>query len=162
MQTRKELTRAYDDRSLYPRLPDWVVDWVVYILAGHAGIAGADYLDGVAILPVETSTYEFVVPRIVWGTTLIVASLLTIAGLALSRWRAFIFGCLFLATIYSGKAAAGITWLIHFGWPPDAWRYVTIYLALALVWALVAYGTRISLVAQTRDKEAVTTAVDKG
>lgn len=160
MKTRKELTRAYDDRSLYPRLPDWVVDWIVYILAGHATIAGLDYLNGVIILPIEPSIYEAVIPHFVWGITLVIAGVLTVGGLALSRWRAFVFGCLFLTTIYAGKAVAGFVWILHVGWPPDAWRYVTIYLALALVWALVAYGTRISLVAQTRDKEAVKTAIN--
>ncbi len=161
MKTRKELTRAYDDRTLYPRLPDWVVDWIVYILATHAVIAGADYLDGIAVLPTEPSIYESVVPHVVWGITLAGGGFLTIAGLALSRWRAFLFGCLLLTTIYAGKAVAGGVWLLHVGWPPDAWRFVTIYLALALVWVLVAYGTRISLVAQTRDKETVKTAIDK-
>ncbi|AEK36232.1 putative membrane protein [Corynebacterium variabile DSM 44702] len=135
-----------------PGMPQDVSALIVTVFTVQMLIRGLDYItddrDGVTA---SLTVVERAMPLQAWGVLFLAAAGAVIAGMALRRSAIIISGALLAAGLY-----AGLTWgltlrMIERGWPWDGWRTPTQFLTAVAFWLLIAYGTRVMMIAHASD-----------
>lgn len=131
-----------------PGMPQDVSALIVTVFAVQMVVRGLDYITGDRDgITTSLTVVERAMPLQAWGALFLAAAGTILTGMALRHATPIIYGALLAAGLY-----AGLTWgltlrMIERGWPWDGWRTPTQFLTAVAFWLLIAYGTRVMMIA---------------
>lgn len=138
-----------------PGLPQDVSGFLLLLFTALLWIRGVDYATGDRSNVTDNlSVVERAMPLPWWGALFLLAAVMVSAGMALRREQFLVWGSVLAMALYGGLTWGLTLKMVERGWPWDGFRTPVQFLALAVVWGAIAYGTRVMTLARAPEGEA--------
>lgn len=134
-----------------PSVPRSTAQWILAALGLEVFLRGLGLFIQDSPRVVMTLV-EAAIPLDIWGALTILASLLLLYGVLFRRGLPIFYGATTTMAIYLAFGWGAALQVAELGWPWNGLKSVTTIVMLGFVWGLIAYGTRVMMLAQERSE----------